>query len=579
MVKFATSVVNFVRKLVLVVSVFVIVITLFVYFINKHKVRDTSTEIIKSQRKELYKIIDNKDLQKNTFGKYAVAIYRLTTCSIVGELCTDIPSDGESFFKTSLLGRTTELISFPYTNPPASGMYWALDSFQKAGLIPQTYAAEGIGFASIKPLMSLWKIFRDVAYLCLVLVMIVIGFMIMFRMKINPQTVISVENALPKIVITLILITFSFAIAGLLIDIMYILIVLSIGLLSNNNTYYDTNTMQSTFLDSGFGTLYQFLMPADPTQVKAWPWTNFSLMPLFPRMTLIGDAFMSFFPNWVDAIGRIIAVGGTLWLVGARMVDQSNSVGIQRLLNGLDLFGNSLGEMPHPIIGGILSFFFYMAAITMAIHGFGFIIGILVMLTFTGMLFRVFFILIRAYIQIIVTIVLSPIILLFEALPGKSVFSFWVKGLIGELITFPTVIVILLVAKILINTLSSPGEFWAPPLIMGSSGINSTGFGIILGMGLVFILPDLIKFVKEGIGAKPLPFSIGPGTFFGGAGGLVGSGVGMLGQFSTINLGLTALTGGNSNLLDRVKGLGKGLSYNKPKPQPLQTGGDPPKEQ
>ncbi len=578
MVKFVTNSLAFVRNLLLVLSVFVVVITLFAYFINKNKIPDTSKQLIKTQRNELYTIINNKELQKTSFGRYAVAIYRLTTCSIVGELCTDTPSDGESFFKTSLLGRTTGLISFPYINPPASGVYWALDSFQKAGLIPQTYAAEGIGFASIKPLMSLWKIFRDVAYLCLVLVMIVIGFMIMFRMKINPQTVISVENALPKIVITLILITFSFAIAGLLIDIMYILIVLSIGLLSNNNTYYDTNTMQSTFLDSGFGTLYQFLMPADPKQVNAWPLSYFSLMPLFPRMTLIGDAFMSFFPEWIDNLGRLIAVGGTIWLVGARMVDQSNAIGIQRIFNGLNLFGNSLGELPHPILGGILSFFFYVAAITMAIHGFGFIIGILVMLTFTAMLFRVFFILIRAYIQIIVTIVLSPIILLFEALPGKSVFSFWFKGLIGELITFPTVVVILLVAKILINTLANPGEFWAPPLIMGAKGLESTGFGIVLGMGLVFILPDLIKFVKDGIGAKPLPFSIGPGTFSAGAGGLVGSGVGMLGQFSSINLGLTAITGGNSSLLDKLKGLGKGTSYNKVKPEPLQSGGSPPKE-
>ena len=53
------------------------------------------------------------------------------------------------------------------------------------------------------------------------LVLIFIGFMIMFRMQINPQTIISIENALPRIVITMILITFSFPLAGFLIDLLF----------------------------------------------------------------------------------------------------------------------------------------------------------------------------------------------------------------------------------------------------------------------------------------------------------------------------------------------------------------------
>jgi len=47
--------------------------------------------------------------------------------------------------------------------------------------------------------------------------------MIMFRIKINPQTAITIQLALPKLIITLLLITFSYAIAGFMIDIFYLI--------------------------------------------------------------------------------------------------------------------------------------------------------------------------------------------------------------------------------------------------------------------------------------------------------------------------------------------------------------------
>lgn len=135
-------------------------------------------------------------------------------------------------------------------------------------------------------------------------------------------------------------------------------------------------------------------------------------------------------------------------------------------------------------------------------------------------------------------IVFSPIILLFEALPGKSTFSYWVKGLIGELITFPLVITLLLVGKIMIATLSYPGDFWKAPFL---GGLNTEGFGVIFGAGIIFITPDILKFVKEALGIKPLPFNIGLGTFMGGAGTVAGGGMGILQQFSSLSLGLTGI--------------------------------------
>ena len=52
------------------------------------------------------------------------------------------------------------------------------------------------------------------------LFLLVIGIMIMTRKKINPQTVVTVQNALPRVAISIVLIFFSYAIGALIISMM-----------------------------------------------------------------------------------------------------------------------------------------------------------------------------------------------------------------------------------------------------------------------------------------------------------------------------------------------------------------------
>jgi hypothetical protein len=66
---------------------------------------------------------------------------------------------------------------------------------------------------------EIWSFSRNLAYLGFVIIMIVIGFMIMFRNKIGGQALVTLGNTLPRIVVSLVLVTFSFAIIGLIIDI------------------------------------------------------------------------------------------------------------------------------------------------------------------------------------------------------------------------------------------------------------------------------------------------------------------------------------------------------------------------
>lgn len=88
----------------------------------------------------------------------------------------------------------------------------------------QEAEAQGFGFFAGNSVINIWRFIRNFTYFLLVLAVVVMAFMIMFRVKLSPQTVITVQSAIPKIVIGLILITFSYAIAGFLIDLMYVVL-------------------------------------------------------------------------------------------------------------------------------------------------------------------------------------------------------------------------------------------------------------------------------------------------------------------------------------------------------------------
>ena len=118
---------------------------------------------------------------------------------------------------------------------PISGITYVKNLAKKLQ-VPEVYAqtSNGYGFSAASFILDLWRVSRNIAYALLVVVVVIMAFMIMFRVKLSPQLVISVQSALPKIVLTLILITFSYAIAGFLIDLMYVVIGLLATFLSTS---------------------------------------------------------------------------------------------------------------------------------------------------------------------------------------------------------------------------------------------------------------------------------------------------------------------------------------------------------
>jgi hypothetical protein len=112
-------------------------------------------------------------------------------------------------------GNTTEtLLAMPI--PVSSSQYFAsINPFKSASAAGQDDLQHGI-------ILEIWKKVRDASLALSVVVLIILGFLIMFRFPLGPRNVVTVQNALPRIAIALILIVFSFAIAGLMVDLVKI---------------------------------------------------------------------------------------------------------------------------------------------------------------------------------------------------------------------------------------------------------------------------------------------------------------------------------------------------------------------
>jgi hypothetical protein len=162
---------------------------------------------------------------------------------------------------TSSLQNNQSLLSMVFaTDRPFSGISYVKEKIQNFSLVPVAHAQTvGFGYNALQPIQGMWAVSRNIAFGLFVLAAVVFAFMIMFRVKISPQVVISVQSAIPKLVMALILVTFSYAIAGFLIDLMYVVIgLVSVIFASFIPSFLGISLSQSNITSSAiFGLLTQ----------------------------------------------------------------------------------------------------------------------------------------------------------------------------------------------------------------------------------------------------------------------------------------------------------------------------------
>lgn len=524
---------NLISKFIFVGSIILLIINVFFYFIQKDKPVYQTNGYEKVQ-KNLYTTLNDPKYQKDSAGKLRIGMYRSFLCAMIGEACTNNPKEADSHFDKSIVGNLTKLVVAPFSFPQASGTYWALNGLKNAGFIPKSYAAEGIGFAALEPFQKIWVVFRDLVFMIMVLIIVVIGFMIMFRSKINPQTVISIENALPKIVLTLIYITFSYAIAGFLIDLMYVSIGFIIVLLGP--TLQQTSNITQPEL---FAKLFN-------ENKTGWV-TSFSLFPMDRLWTLSQSIYTLIGYEIKTILSLIVGFVVSQFVLNTKIIGglvDKNTLGTLTLPGGIDFKIPILG---YAISLGIIS---VITVLCMAI-GLDLLLYLLLTFSVIFVIFRIFFMLLNVYLQTLLLIIFSPLILAMEAIPGKNVFSGWIKNLVVNLLTFPIVVALLLIGKIIMDLPTGQSDrLWTPPLLIF---IQPDSFKVLVGAMLFFMLPDLVKTFKQLTGIKPLPIDMNLGSLLGGGQAVGGGAIGMLGQFGSISLGAQAILGPN-NLFRTVLG-------------------------
>lgn len=197
------------------------------------------------------KIFDDKIFNLNQIAGTADSLNAMLTGTSQLHPETNKITQGQGALATS-----GNLVVALYSTPPASGIEYFAHTIRKLNPNQPAYAAaaDGIGFNALQPVQRIWTAFRNIAYAGFVLIFVVIGFMIMFRSHISSQAVATIQDSVPRIVVAIILVTFSYAIAGLMIDLMFLILNVAINSLKVAGLITDKSDF--VFKQSIFGAVF-----------------------------------------------------------------------------------------------------------------------------------------------------------------------------------------------------------------------------------------------------------------------------------------------------------------------------------
>lgn len=388
-----------------------------------------------------------------------------------------VSSNGKTYSLVSnadggLYGFASKILT-ALTDVPISGAYYLADSAENMGLgIATTAYAQGYGFSALGGLLSAWKSFRNIAYVFMTVIILIVGIMIIFQQKLDGTLVVTVQKAIPKIILALILITFSYAIVGFLIDLMYLVMFM-----------FNSIAM-------GFG--------AEDT--SGWINWGFGRMALKVIGTLTGEGFLGIaYDNFGELITNFI---GNLNFENAG----NTAFSLFKIFAwGLDIVMATIFSLVARFIGGI-------------------ILAIILFCIALSVCWKLLKILAKAYFSIIFNLIFAPIILLSSALPGSKAHVKWFKRILGNLSVFPTLFISMVLIKYIsevvsgetlltkassLSVMAAEGTALSMPFFVAPD--TSSLMGAIIVIAGFITLPEILEKVSSSLGADK--------TWFGGLAG------------------------------------------------------------
>lgn len=399
-------------------------------------------------------------------------------CQAVGAICDKDKVDIAAIVMSKgypglvsggMVGMAGQLTSLAFVQPISGIEYLANAKDELFG--KPAYAQAGNGYTGLGPILPIWRVFRNIVYMISSMLFVVLGLMIILRVKVNPQTVVSIQSAIPSVVSTLLLVTFSYAIAGLLIDLMTLLqagviamIFTEAGKGLDQNLFPDRNQILNNIpflnylgIDLSIGSINLNGTNGDWWQKLLAGVDSFFKPFNFQQLNTNG------FPMYMQMAKNLIPttiMQSILAIIGALLVSVvlGLATGGPGALTGVPIF---------PIAFGILEIVFTVVILIYII--------------------KLFFGLMKNYFYILFKIMIAPLEIATGAIPGsKGGFNTWFWDLLGNLMVFPIVLIVLVVSNYIIFTLSNTtGRLWAPNLL--NLTVVADVFSVFPGAANLFI--------------------------------------------------------------------------------------------
>lgn len=336
-----------------------------------------------------------------------------------------------------VLGFTTSALTSLYTEHPLDEQQYLAYLGNQLGVTETHAQVVGSANSVLSSVFSLWQVSVQFAYILMIIVFIVVGLMVMFRHRLNPQTVVSIQMALPGLVIGLVLITFSYFLASLISDIAFLgtNVVGWYFALADSSPTSTTDALSSLGRENVLSIMSKF---TDTTGKFDWAP---SIQLIFNNLNGTSKTTLENVAAWIAAQTSAPLTSGVGALVGlgASAVSLGTRGGWGRLKEVGNLAaGANVGEVIGNIAGQAGVALWTKADPSEVLS---FAVGWILFFILLFTMFRLLFSLLKNYLSIIFNTILAPFIFLAASFPGRqSMFTDWVRNMLCAALSFPAVI-------------------------------------------------------------------------------------------------------------------------------------------
>lgn len=396
-----------------------------------------------------------------------------------------------------------------FSSPPLSTQQYIASVTKKFSPVQEASAqVSGSGSSVISSIFIFWQAARNVAYVLMTVIFLIIGLMILLGRKTGGQSVLTIQAALPGLVISLVMITFSYFLAALITDL----------------AFYGCYLVAYIFRS-----ILQVSL-ADPARILA---TN-NIIQLFTSYIFNTDNFW----NVINFVYSLSASDPTvrLGVLGAGGMIAYQLAGPLGGFVGSLIPGGNFGDAGR-IIGGVFAGMQIATAPRTPEFLVGTLIYVILGVALILSLVRLLRDLVQRYLTILFLTIFGPLIFLFSALPGNNKgYESWIRNMLCNALAFPAVFAgfyfasYFLVGQTIFEmtnraisqttiglpTINLPVGFFTIP-VSGSitiPTINTTatlplfgGYNLgiinqIIGFGILLVIPAIPDYVCKMLGAK-----------------------------------------------------------------------------